>query len=97
MGALFDPANRTIGGVKWGLAAHSTAMFTFVTIYTALNLDLQSVSYIDNRAYPTGPFGYQLFVSSDAINTVISLMFFLNQWLADGLLVSSASTQLCKC
>jgi hypothetical protein len=30
------PVNRTRGGIKWGLVAHTAAMFSFVTIYTAI-------------------------------------------------------------
>ena len=89
MGALLDPTSRTKGGIKWGLVAHTAAMFLFVTIYTAINLDLQSISYIDNQAFPGGPLLYQLYVSAKAISLVPNVMFPLNQWLADGLLVSS--------
>ena len=95
MGALFNPANRTKGGIRWGLVAHTVAMFSFVTISTALNLDIQSFSYIDNREFPgnggipPGPLGYQFLIYSKAISVVPSIMFILNQWLADGLLVSS--------
>ena len=92
---MVDPLDRT-RGVKWGIIAYTTAMFSFVTIFTAMNLDLQSISYIDNREFPgirgalvSGPFGYQVFIYSEAINVVPFLMFFLNQWLADGFLVSA--------
>lgn len=90
MSALLDPSNRTRGGTKWGLVAHTAAMFSFVTIYTAMSLDLQSISYIDNREFPAGPLVYQLSISTQAISIVPNVMFPLNQWLADGLLVSSA-------
>lgn len=69
-------------------------MFSFVTIYTATGLDLQSISYIDNRDFPgidgvlsPGPLGYQFLIYSNAINVVPTLMFQFNNWLADGLLV----------
>ena len=72
-------------------------MFSFVTIYTAVNLHIQSISYIDNRNFPgdgpdlpPGPFGYQFYIYSKAISVLPSVMFTLNNWLADGLLVSSA-------
>ena len=71
-------------------------MFAFATIAIALGLDLQSVCYVDDRDFPgfdggsaPGPLGYQLLVYSKAINVVPNLLFLLNQWLADGLLVSS--------
>ena len=76
--------------------AHSAAMFSIVTIYTAINLDLQSISYIDSRefpgvdgAFPSGPIGYQVLIYTKAISLVDTIMFILNNWLADGLLVSS--------
>ena len=97
MGALLDPVNRGKNGIKWGLVAYTTAMFSFVTVYTTMTLDLQSISYIDNRGFfddvvrAPGPLGYQTLVFSDAINIVPNTMFLLNNWLADGLLVSSVS------
>ena len=94
IGALLNPANRTRGSIKFGLAVYAVAMFIIVTIFTATNLDLQSISYIDNREFsgnsdqPTpGPIGYQLLINSKGISVVSSAMFILNQWLADGLLV----------
>ena len=95
MDALFDPVNRAKGGTKWPLVAHTAAMFSFVTVYIATSLDLQSISYIDNREFPgidglvpPGPLGYQLSIYYKAINLVPNLMVLLNNWLADGLLVS---------
>lgn len=98
MGALLNPVNRTKGDVKWGLVVHTVAMLLLVTIDVAMSLDLQSISYIENREFPgirgkifPGPYGYQDLVCSKAINTVPSIMFQLNQWLADGLLVRYVS------
>jgi hypothetical protein len=96
IGALLDPANRKGGGIKWGLVAHTVAMFAFVTVYTATNLFFQSAAYIDNREYPgtdglsPGPIGYQLSAYYKPIAFMPSVMFLLNNWLADGLLVGSA-------
>lgn len=95
MYALLRPANRKGGGIRWWLVAHTVAMFSFATIYTALNLDIQSNSYIDNREFPgspdgsspPGPFGYQYYIYSRAIDVVPSVVFALNNWLADGLLL----------
>lgn len=95
MNALLDPVGRTRGDIKWGLVLHTVAMFSFATIYTAINLDLQSVSSIDNREFPgdglsfPGPLGYQLFINSKPINIAPDILIFLNGWLADGLLASS--------
>jgi hypothetical protein len=103
MDALFDRGNRAKGGTKWPLIAHTIAMFLFATVYTATALDLQSNAYIDNREFPgidglvpPGPLGYQLSIYYKAIVLVPNLMVLLNSWLADGLLVSSAPTQLTR-
>ena len=61
-----------------------------------MNLDLQSICNINNREFTgsgslstPGPFGYQIFVYSWVISFIPDIMFLLNTWLADGLLVSS--------
>ena len=62
-----------------------------------MNLNTKSICYIDNRefpgtsALPSGPFGYGIIVYSKAINLVPNVMFLLNNWLADGVLVSFAA------
>ena len=98
MVALFNPVHRRPGEyIKWGLVSYTAAMFSLATVQTALSLDIQSISYIDNREFPgvedlqipPGPFGYQWFISPDVINIVPSVVFALSNWLADGLLVSS--------
>ena len=98
IGTLLDPVNQTRGGIKWGLVAYTTVMFSFVTIYTATSLDIQSISYIDNRGSSggdgPGPLGYQTLIFPRAINIVPNAMFLLNNWLADGLLVSSMSNSV---
>ena len=95
MAALLGSANRTGGVVKWGLVAHTGAMFALLTILIPILLDIQSIAYIDNRAFPgadgapwAGPLAYQLFIYSKAISVVPLIAFLLNNWLADGLLVS---------
>ena len=97
MTALFDPVHRGMEGIKWGLAFHTIAMFSVATVGTAMQLNVQSICYIDNRKFPgiegllpPGPLGYQWLVYSKALGIVPDLMFFLNSWLADGLLVSSS-------
>ena len=92
MGALINPAN-TRNSIKWGLVAHTMAMFSFITLFTAFNFEIQSTSYINNRSFVLGPLGYQ-FMGYKVINAIPSIVFMLNNWLADGLLVSSASNSV---
>jgi hypothetical protein len=89
MDALLD---RTRGPIKWGLVAHTAFMFSVLTISIVIQLNAQSVCYLNGREFPVaygGPLGYRSFVSSLGITAVFILMFPLNQWLADGFLVSS--------
>ena len=71
-------------------------MFSLATILTAMNLHILSISFIDNREFShsakglhPGPYGYYEFIYYKAINIVPNAAFSLNNWLADGLLVSS--------
>jgi len=104
--ALFNPAYRRGEGVKWGLVLFTLVMFSLVTVHTAMDLDLLSVSFIDNRNFPgvqgllyPGPAGYREVVYFKAINVIPNATFPLNNWLADGLLVSpsfgAGLTHLC--
>lgn len=93
MGALLGNSS-TRKGEKWGLVAHVVATFFFATIYTAMTLNILSISFIDNREFPgigdglpPGPFGYQFLIYSKAISIVPNVMFLLNNWLADSLLL----------
>jgi hypothetical protein len=103
MRALFNPINRTTGRAKWGLVVHTALMFSIVTVATSVGLQLQSISFIDNRKFPgngselpPGPVGYKYIVGSEAVYLVPNIMFQVNQWLADGLLVSSASNSIAQ-
>jgi len=93
MAALFNLAYRRGEGIRWGLVSYTTVMFLFATVYTAMNLNMQSTSFIDNRKFlglggsSLGPLGYQAFARSELFNLTPNLMFLLNCWLADGLLV----------
>ena len=95
MGALLNPAGRSREGIKWRLVAHTVAMFLIVTISTSANLDLYSISLIDNREFPglsifvPGPFGYQNYINTAAICVIPNVAFIVNTCLADGFLVSS--------
>lgn len=86
--ALFNPIYRRGEGVKWGLVSYTAVMFSLATVSTAMNLDILSISYIDNREYPGGPYKFGLeMLGSKAINVVPNAAAFLSSWLADGLLV----------
>ena len=71
-------------------------MFSAVTINIGMNLDVQSLSYIDKREFPgagvlfPGPLGYEFLINSNVLTVLPDVMFTLNGWLADGLLVSFA-------
>ena len=95
MGASF---NRTRGEIRWRLVALTVALVSFATINLANSLVVLSNSYsLYNRDFPSinhlqsGPMGYKAHIYREAISVIPSIMFPLNQWLADGLLVSSAS------
>ena len=95
LGGLLSPIYRRREGAKWGVITYTLAIFSFVTVYTAMNLNIESISYIDNRDFPgaegmpPGPLGYRSFIYADPISVTPNVMFFLNNWLADGFLVSS--------
>jgi len=70
-------------------------MFAFVTVLIGMGLHIESISFIDNREFPgdgvlpPGPLGYQGSIRQTALTIIPNLMFFLNNWLADSLLVGS--------
>ena len=94
MAALLNPVTRERQGIKWGPVSYTVVMFSLATVYTATRLNVQSISFIDNREFPgiglspPGPLGY-MWSNSRTLCTVPNLMFLLNNWLADGLMVSS--------
>lgn len=93
MGALLNPTNGTGVGTRRLLVVHTVAMFLFVTMYTAVNLQMQFTAYIDNRGFPgfgdlpPGPLGFQYILYHKPSGIISTIMFLLNNWLADGLLV----------
>ena len=96
MAGLFNPAYRRGEPIRWGLVSYTVVMFSLVSIQIAVVAYFHSISYIDNREFPgivgevsPGPIGYSVFVSNETFITLCNVMFFLNAWLADGLLVSS--------
>jgi len=93
--SLVNPINPRRDGIKWGLVTYTVATFLFVTVLTGMGLHIGSISMIDNREFPgvegvlpPGPLGYQDFIRSTAFTIIPNFMFFLNNWLADGFLVS---------
>jgi len=93
--ALLSPSHRKGQDIKWGLVGYSTVMFGLVTTFTAMNVRLQQLSYIDNRefpgvtnALPPGPIGWSLFMYSKPLVIVPNACFIIANWMADGLLVS---------
>ena len=97
MAALFNPVYRRGEPIKWGLVSFTMVMFSVATIGTAMNLNVRSIMYIDNREYPgaggvilPGPLGYRWFISTSALTIIPNTMLFLTSWLGDGLLVGSS-------
>ena len=90
LGALLHP---TKGRIKWGLVVHAAAMFSSLTISITVILNQLSISFVDRRnaifildsSGKSPPF--QVLSSTPTTNLISGLMFPLNQWLADGLLV----------
>jgi len=92
--ALLSPFHRKGQGVKWGLVGYTTIMFGLVTIFTAMNIRVQQLSYIDNREFPgvpgvlpPGPIGWSLFMYSKPLVIIPNACFIIANWMADGLLV----------
>ena len=100
MGVLLNPSNTIRSGVKWVLVVHTVALFSFMTISLGIGLNYLSIEYIDSRefpgnnVYPPGPLGNDFFINSEALTTVSEVLFPLNQWLADGLLVGLISNSI---
>ena len=97
MNALLNPANRPRTGVRWPFVAHIVVMFSFVTVFNAIYLNMLSISNVDNREFtgsdslPPGPLGYFGSLYSNANIVVSRVVFLLNHCLADGMLVSCIS------
>ena len=93
--ALLNPVHRKGQRIKWWLVSYTALMFSASTVLAAVNLNIQSRSLIDNREFPgvvgmvlQGPLGYLSSIDSQPPNLIPEFMFFLNGWLADGLLAS---------
>jgi len=77
MTMLVNPAHRRGEGIKWRLVSYTVVMFSLATILTAMNLHIESISYIDNRNFPAakgvglpGPIGYFESIYLKAVNIV---------------------------
>ena len=102
MSVLLSPVNPMKRGVKWGLIAHTVAMFLFLTIPAGIDLNYLSTCSINYRDFPgddeydPGPLGCYETLSTEAAATAFTVMFPLNQWLADGLLVGHISNSVVR-
>ena len=90
MAAFFRSAYRREEGIKWGLVSYTVAMFSFVTVYTAINLRIQSNSFTNGGDFCDEAIVYQYMSRPTAFGLIPNVMFSLNNWLADGLLVGSS-------
>ena len=97
MNVLLSPVNSIQKGIRWTLVAHTVVMFAFLTITDAIFLHDESTCYIDHREFPgsniylPGPIACW---GTPATTIVYYVMFPLNQWLADGLLVGFVSNSV---
>jgi len=87
MTALLGSAHRRGERIKWGLVSYTMIMFSLATVFTGIVLHELSVSYIDNRDFPDGPYGYQVYIDYTAVGFIRRTTFRLGNWLADSLLV----------
>ena len=94
MATLLRPTDRSREGIRWTLVAHTIALFLFLTIQKGIGFYNLSIEYINirefpgNDEFPPGPTGYNGLLDLKAGITLANAMFPLNQWLADGFLVS---------
>ena len=101
MSALLLPARPTTKGIRWGLVAHTIAVFSFSTIGIAIDRDVLSDSYINGREFAgaiPGPVGFlhSPHILRKTSVYVVFLMLPFNQWLSDGLLVSSSLNSIAQ-
>lgn len=84
---------------KWGLLAQTVTLFLVLTIHISVDQYAALLELIENRNFPgtetlpPGPIGYDATHSSLTPFAIYIVMFPLNQWLSDGLLVSSVKLQ----
>ena len=94
MNALLNPVTSKKRAIKWVFVFHTTAMFSIVTALTAIKAYILFSNYSGYLKFrpllgnTTGPIRY---LRIDEDSAAFNILFTLNQWLADGLLVSSIS------
>ena len=94
MTALLGPTNRMREGNRWGLVAHTVALFSVATISFSINLSSFLVVYMDSRKlprtddWPLKPPGYLMIPNFIVVATISHSVIQMNQWLIDGLMVS---------
>ncbi len=74
------------------LAGYTFLLFSFNTVFVAMNMHNCRLAYIDHNDFPGGPALFTLSRYSAAIAVVPNAAFILSNWLADGLLVGSPPT-----
>ena len=90
MAALLNPIHRRGWRIKWGLVFYTAVMFSVATVFTAMNLGVQFLSFFNYHGFAGGgPLGYHMFIGPTVLRITPSLTFLLNNWLANGLLVTS--------
>ena len=89
MAALFNPVYRRGESIKWGLVFYTVVVFSFVTVFTAINLNVKSNSFVGNRQFTDpdgtvlGPLGYQTWFRSNMSSITSGVVFPLTHSLAD--------------
>lgn len=95
LGATFSSTNRARVGTNWDLLSYCIAMFSFVTMYIAMDLNLHPFftltpeNSLETTKHPRAAFGYQWPIHSSELFIVPDFVFMLDNWLVDGPLVSS--------
>ncbi|KAL4261200.1 hypothetical protein AB1N83_006841, partial [Pleurotus pulmonarius] len=69
------------------LAGYTFLLFSFNTVFVAMNMHNSRLAYIDHDDFPGGPALFTLSRYSTAIAVVPNAAFILSNWLADGLLL----------
>lgn len=67
-----------------------TTMFIMGTLFMAACAEMTQLSFVDNRNYSGGPAQYESDMFSIPVDNLGNVAYVVANWLADGLLVSSA-------
>ena len=92
MAALFNPVHRRGEGIKWGLVYFTVATFSLETVCTSMSLNNLSLAYINNHKFPDGLLVYQMIDYYGVTSAIPNFAAVLNNWLVNGLLLSSLFT-----